>query len=239
MNQVTGIDVRTAGRSDVRETAAVLARAFDDDPVMAWMFPDAEERPRRLPGLFSVLLRHQHLRHGAVRLGVDGAGARAFSAHSTAADSLSARRDKGPATRRNKRSRPPIQGAALWDPPGQWRNPAWRELLALPGYARLFGRRLAVAGETVATLAAAHPEEPHWYLAVLGTEPAAQGRGVGAVLLRSRLEVCDREGTPAYLESSKDRNVPYYERFGFRVTGEITIPHGGPTTWAMWRIPQG
>ncbi|MEU6175408.1 GNAT family N-acetyltransferase [Streptantibioticus parmotrematis] len=221
MNQVTGIDVRTAGRSDVRETAAVLARAFDDDPVMAWMFPDAEERPRRLPGLFSVLLRHQHLRHGAVRLGVDAGPAEDSSAG-----------------RRRKREEP-IQGAALWDPPGRWRNPAWRELLALPGYARLFGRRLAVAGETVATLAAAHPEEPHWYLAVLGTEPAAQGRGVGAALLRSRLDVCDREGTPAYLESSKDRNVPYYERFGFRVTGEITIPHGGPTTWAMWRIPQG
>jgi carbamoyl-phosphate synthase large subunit len=51
-------------------------------------------------------------------------------------------------------------------------------------------------------------------------------------------KICDREGIPAYLESSKDRNVPYYERFGFKVTKEIALPRGGPLVWAMWRDPQ-
>ncbi|MGE4363035.1 MAG: GNAT family N-acetyltransferase, partial [Mycolicibacterium sp.] len=32
-------------------------------------------------------------------------------------------------------------------------------------------------------------------------------------------------------------NVPYYLRFGFEVTGELTIPGGGPTMWQMWRRP--
>ena len=55
--------------------------------------------------------------------------------------------------------------------------------------------------------------------------------------MRSRLARCDAARLPAYLESSKERNVPFYERHGFRVTGELTIPGGGPTLWLMWRNP--
>lgn len=82
-----------------------------------------------------------------------------------------------------------------------------------------------------------HPEEPHWYLGVIGSDPTVRGAGFGNALMRSRLDRCDAEGAPAYLESSKESNVPYYMRFGFEVTGEITIPGGGPTMWQMWRRP--
>jgi hypothetical protein len=54
--------------------------------------------------------------------------------------------------------------------------------------------------------------------------------------MRSRLDRCDAEGAPAYLESSNIDNVSYYLRFGFEVTGEIDVP-GGPTLWCMWRAP--
>ena len=51
------------------------------------------------------------------------------------------------------------------------------------------------------------------------------------------LERCDREGIPAYLESSKEKNVPFYRRHGFEVTREIQLPNG-PMLWAMWRQPR-
>jgi hypothetical protein len=54
-------------------------------------------------------------------------------------------------------------------------------------------------------------------------------------LMRSGLDRCDAEHAPAYLESSKPENVPYYTRFGFEVTGEIPLPDGGPTLIPMWR----
>jgi hypothetical protein len=56
--------------------------------------------------------------------------------------------------------------------------------------------------------------------------------------MRSRLDRCDAEYAPAYLESSNPDNIAYYNRFGFEVTGEIRISGGGPTLWPMWRQPR-
>jgi ribosomal protein S18 acetylase RimI-like enzyme len=66
-----------------------------------------------------------------------------------------------------------------------------------------------------------HPAEPHWYLPLIGVDPAEQGRGCGTALLRRSLMRCDRDGVPAYLESTNPRNISLYERFGFKAVGEI------------------
>jgi predicted N-acetyltransferase YhbS len=69
---------------------------------------------------------------------------------------------------------------------------------------------------------------------VLGTDPAKQGKGFGGVAIRRQLANADAQGLPAYLESSKETNIPIYSSFGFEVTGEIKLPDG-PTLWPMWR----
>ena len=48
----------------------------------------------------------------------------------------------------------------------------------------------------------------------------------------------DAEKMPAYLESSKERNVPLYERNGFKVIEVLSIAKDGPMAWRMWRDPQ-
>ena len=73
---------------------------------------------------------------------------------------------------------------------------------------------------------------------MLGTEPASQGKGIGSALMQPILDRCDSEGLPAYLESSKDTNIPFYSRHGFEVTGEIKIGKDGPMVWPMWRTPK-
>lgn len=128
--------------------------------------------------------------------------------------------------------------AALWDPPGRWRHTPREELLAMPRLLWTFGREVKRGAELSELMKKAHPEEPHWYLAVIGSDPSVRGQGFGQALMRSRLDRVDAEHAPAYLESSNVDNLPYYSRFGFDVTGEITLPDGGPTLWPMWRAPR-
>ncbi|MHB1712057.1 MAG: GNAT family N-acetyltransferase, partial [Acidimicrobiales bacterium] len=108
-----------------------------------------------------------------------------------------------------------LGGIAVWGPPG-CRRQGLRELLdLLPSAPYLVGRRMFRAMQLLMEVDALHPRKPHWYLATLGTEPDRQGTGIGSALLATALAQVDDEGMPAYLESSKERNVPLYARFGF------------------------
>jgi GNAT superfamily N-acetyltransferase len=66
----------------------------------------------------------------------------------------------------------------------------------------------------------AHPRYPHWYLAWFGVDAAMQGQGLGGELMTHCLRVVDEDHLPAYLDSPNPRNVSFYERHGFVVTGE-------------------
>lgn len=132
---------------------------------------------------------------------------------------------------------PDICAAALWDPPGQWRHTTVEELRAAPSMLLAFGTALRRGMQVSDLMKQHHPEEPHWYLAVIGSDPAVRGAGLGHALMSSRLDRCDAEAAPAYLESSNPDNIGYYQRFGFEVTGELTVP-GGPTLYPMWRRPR-
>jgi ribosomal protein S18 acetylase RimI-like enzyme len=194
------MEVRLARGDEVPQLAAMLARAFHDDPVTAWFMRNESRRPRYASRFFAWQLHRL--------IGQE---------HVYAADDRSA--------------------AALWALPGQWRESNWQALRLFVALVPALGGHLSTAARGVERVEKRHPDEPHLYLAVLGTDPPAQGRGIGTALLRPGLELCDREGLPAYLESSKESNVGFYARFGFRVTEEVAMPGGGPRVWLMWRDP--
>jgi ribosomal protein S18 acetylase RimI-like enzyme len=130
-----------------------------------------------------------------------------------------------------------IGAATLWDPPGQRKSSRWEELRMLPTLAWYFrsrGKQTQALGKAMED---AHPEEPHWYLMVIGSDPTVRGAGFGQALMRSRLDRCDGERAPAYLEASREELVGYYSRFGFEQIGEIQVPDG-PKMWPMWRAPR-
>jgi GNAT superfamily N-acetyltransferase len=129
-------------------------------------------------------------------------------------------------------------GAAFWDPPGHWKTPVIDIIKSAPTFIRIMGPRLPRALKGLALIESAHAKAAeHYYLAVLGTQPDQQGKGIGSELLQPVLERCDRDSVGAYLESSKEQNIPFYARHGFDVIEELQLP-GGPPIWPMWREPR-
>jgi ribosomal protein S18 acetylase RimI-like enzyme len=70
-------------------------------------------------------------------------------------------------------------------------------------------------------MAECHPEEPHWYLPLIGVKPASQSTGHGSALMRRALFLCDALGLPAYLEATSARSIPFYRSHGFEIVREI------------------
>jgi ribosomal protein S18 acetylase RimI-like enzyme len=134
------------------------------------------------------------------------------------------------------------RGAAIWGQPGHWRVSLTDTLKLTPASLMLFRTRTVRSLQLLSRIEKVHPREPHWYLAYLGTDPQHQGHGIGGKLIREITDRADREGMPAYLESSKESNIPFYRQHGFEVTERIDVKGGtaagGASMWPMWRDPQ-
>lgn len=127
-------------------------------------------------------------------------------------------------------------GASLELPAGAWRMPIVAQLAHGPGFVRVFRARLPHAFALITKMEHRHVREPHHYIPYVGVAPDAQGKGLGTTLLRPTLDRCDREGLPAYLEGTSERNIALYERLGFEHLGKFTLG-SSPPLWPMLRPP--
>ncbi len=107
---------------------------------------------------------------------------------------------------------------AFWLPPGVTPD---GERMGKIFEANIPAEKMQDGGAIIEQMNHFHPHEPHWYLPLIGADPAHQHKGYGSALLAHAVQRCDRDGLPAYLESSNAANIPLYERFGFKVIGEI------------------
>jgi len=79
------------------------------------------------------------------------------------------------------------------------------------------------------------PLEQHWHLGPVGVLPSHQGKGIGTKLLSRFCQEVDACLSPAYLETDTDKNVRFYERFGFEIVKETEI--FDVKNRYMWRPP--
>lgn len=130
------------------------------------------------------------------------------------------------------------RAASVWQAPNPKHPSHASGLWTLARLGLALGSRVRAGIALATALERVRIREPHWYLGILGTAPAHQGMGLGSALLAPVLAGCDADGVVAYLESSKRSNIPFYERHGFAVLGEVRID-GGPPLWPMRRAPRG
>jgi GNAT superfamily N-acetyltransferase len=178
-------------RSAHRAAAALIARAFANDPLSCYMFPDGPRRARLMEWVHRRWFRVVEPLGGAFM--TDDAG-----------------------------------GVAVWWPPhAQDKITLWRILRAGLVWTPLrvgfrHARRMRQAFVDHEEHARAF-RLPHWYLDILAVDPDRQGCGVGAALIRHVTRQADRDGLPCYVATHNPRNIPYYERFGFRVLRETRL----------------
>jgi GNAT superfamily N-acetyltransferase len=132
-----------------------------------------------------------------------------------------------------------IAGAAgaIWGPPGRHDLPMMTQLGLLPRLGWIVGRRTPRGLRMIRAMAAGTPKEPHHYLAVLGVDPAHQGKGKGVAVLAPTLARCDDARELAWLESTNPKNHSFYRRIGFEVAHETPVPDG-PTITFFARRPR-
>ena len=193
--------------TDPRKTAKILTNAFLFDPFFSWLFP-GENHERNLYQWWYFITRHA-VKNPNWILSVDG---------------------------RNSTS-------SIWTRPledtqetGSGDDDEEQDAFVNLMHG-LVDDRISSVLEAFAQVNANHPPHPHWYLQAVGTEPEMQGKGRAAKLLQPIIEICDTEGTGAYLESTNPRNLSFYYRLGFETRKELLLDDGKAALTCMWRDP--
>ena len=130
-----------------------------------------------------------------------------------------------------------LEGIAAWLPSNYINMNVFRLILSgtLSSAMKLgnkIGKRIREVFEIIAEDRKRNIKSPYVYLYVIGIAPNHQGKGIGSRLINSMLNHLSPE-IPIYLETETERNVKLYERLGFRVLKEITIPSLELPMWEM------
>lgn len=202
--------VRLLGADELDSARTALARAFDEDPLFRFLLPKPAQRERWLhvimAGTLAQTLPDQHVFVPA-QLG-DGASVGVMAVVPPDAYPLPSARDWRFLLQRRHRPALPF--------------PPFRLLRSGLGALRLINKH--------------HYDGRHYYLQTMGVDPAYKGQGVGRLLLEHLCALADRDGVPAYLETSNEVNLGFYRRFGFEERDRFDTPGGGPPIWTMVRV---
>ena len=195
----------------LQSAAGVAARAFYDDPLFSWLFPNASSRLAMLTRTMTAIVG-MRVPLGSVVLD-DSATPRVVLAYET-----------------------PERGVSFWT---ELRHLLWAFLLSLGilvrhGHVPQQFFRVFAGFRALGATTGRRPRVPHIYVSVLTVDPPHQRTGLGGRALRDLLQKSDSAKLPTHLETARPENVPYYEGFGFRVVERMTVG-ACPPIWIMTR----
>lgn len=203
--------------SQTTDAAALLARAFYDDPGFMYVFPDPEARRRQLGWLLDRIVQMDMPLGASYALSTAEAGVEAAP--------------------RAAKEAPAV--VSLWVPPGKDLSVlqmARAGLIEAP--LRLGVRETVRVLESVVYMERAKARflrgRPYWYLDYFAVDPAYQGKGLGRRALRYGIEGFAGDGHPCFLFTAKAKNVAFYRGSGFEVADEAMV--GGARGYRIWTM---
>ena len=196
-------------KSDLKKAAQALTDAFINDPVWEAMLKDVPDRYKKMYNIFEMTLRH------SIKYGYS---------YSTSKN---------------------LEGVALWFHHEKADMTFWRMIRsgAIINIFKIgvrFGRKMIKIMRDMEQIEKDRHEnmkEPYLYLALMGVVPEQQRKGLGRTLLEAMINKADLAKYPLYLETQKEENLKFYEKFDFNVIKKITITKDKYPIWEMIRNP--
>ncbi|MFX0180072.1 MAG: GNAT family N-acetyltransferase [Candidatus Hodarchaeota archaeon] len=184
---------------EIEAASKVLGRSFQDDPLFMYCFPDPIERKIKVAihGEWLILL-----------------GILSGEVYITSSN---------------------IERVAIWHPHGikdQLRGTQSKEIRTRLRKVRkmefsdpLVIERMSNFEDLANSFQSQYVNFPHWYLAFIGIDPVHQSKGYASKLIRMKLTEIDEQNLPCYLHTENEKNVKFYEYFGFKLIGKNNVPN--------------
>eukprot|EP00742_Colponemidia_sp_Colp-10_P011200 GILJ01012416.1.p1 GENE.GILJ01012416.1~~GILJ01012416.1.p1 ORF type:complete len:220 (+),score=20.81 GILJ01012416.1:34-693(+) len=205
--------------TEFSRAAAVIADSFFKDPVYRWLYRTDDNMRRFLPIVFETYLKHT-LCFGFQKRTAD------FGSFMIAVI--------------------PNEERALWDDP-QWEpfklvHAKMCEDLAQPDIHDRFCLMEDVF-ESLKTDVLKDKYGDVFYLTIIASDPAHQGKGYARNLMQLLLQRADAEQKPIYVECTSDLSARFYRKLGFHEISKTHLPgqdgQADVQIVVFWRDPQG
>ena len=137
---------------------------------------------------------------------------------------------------------PNMEGIATWLPSNRGKSSMWHMIRAGGfGLGRKVGNdtisMMNAVNEFVTYMREKNAGDKYLHLEMLAVDPKYQRMGFAKKLLSPMFEQLDSERLHCYLETTAEKNVSFYQYFGFEVVDESAIPGSGVQIWDMIRKP--
>ena len=193
-------------KGDIEQASKVMGRAFQNDPIIAYAYPNENDRKSKTPYVYEFLLSY-FVRYAEVY------------ATSKYLEGIAV-------WQRHEYKKLNMSFWQIFISGAMW--PAFKMGMNV-------GKRMQPFFEYIENKRWELVPYPHWYLMAIGVDPKYQGKGCASKLIKTMLTRIGKEGLPCYLETETEKNVALYQHFDFKVIEEFIVPDTELKLWAMLR----
>ncbi len=139
---------------------------------------------------------------------------------------------------------PKLEGVIVWLPSENADYAIWKMIRSgMLSYLFKIGiktiLRMISVGNFLNSLHKRYAPFRHWYGWYVGVNPEFQGKGYGKILIEAMLAIADKDKLPCYGETHTLEDVALWERYGFKVIDESTLPGTEFKQWVVLRDKVG
>ena len=194
---------------DVKEACKVAGRAFADDPVMVFTYPDEKERNQKAQYGFNMIYIY------GIKYGLTYAISENLEGITVWLPS-------------------DMVYPSIWT---MMRNGGFYTMRKIGLKLKVIKKSMAIFKYQEERHRALVPFD-HWYFQNIAIEPEEQGKGNGSLLISTMLKTIESDGLPVFVETNTEKAASIYQKHGFEILEYTIIPETDVPLWCMLRKPR-